>query len=77
MPDLVKINQYRALAVKVELLEESACTITEACRLLKNMQFDDDSCTVKDNIKKRLRNSDLEIIINCTYLTIDQTNYAL
>ena len=75
--DLVKINQYRALAAKVEFLEGSACTITEAYGLLKNMLFDDDPCAIKNHIKKRLSNSDLEAIINCTNLTIDQTSYAL
>ena len=42
VPDLVKINQYRTAAANVEFLEGSACTITEAYGLLKNMQFDDD-----------------------------------
>ena len=51
-------------------------TITIAYGLLKNMQFEDDSCAIKD-INKRLSNSDLESIINCTNLTIDPTNYAL
>ena len=37
VPDLVKINQYRTLAANVEFLEGSACTITEAYRLLKNI----------------------------------------
>ena len=41
------------------------------------MQFDDDPCAIKNYIKKRLSNSDLETIINCTNLTIDPTNYAL
>ena len=48
VPDLVKTNQYRTLAVNVEFLEGSACTITEAYRLLKNMQFDDDPCAIKN-----------------------------
>ena len=77
MLDLVKINQYRTVAADVEFLEGSACTITEAYGLLKNMQFDDDPCAIKDYIKKQLSNSDLEIIINCTNLTIDSTSYAL
>ena len=77
VPDLVKINQYRTLAANVEFLEGSACTITEAYGLLKNMQFDDDLCTIKNFIKKRLSNSDLETIINCTNLAIDPTSYAL
>ena len=77
VPDFVKINQYRALAVNVEFLEGSACTITEAYGLLKNMQFDDDPCAIKNYIKKRLSNSDLKTIINCTNLTIDPTSYAL
>ena len=76
VPDLVKINQYRTLASNVEFLEESAYTITEAYGLLKNMQFDDDLCAIKNYIKKRLSNSDLETIINCTNLTIDPTSYA-
>ena len=76
VPDLVKINQYRTLAANVEFLEGSACTITETYRLLKNMQFDDDPCAIKDYIEKRLSNSDLETIINCTNLKIDQTSYA-
>ena len=50
--DLVKINQYRTLAANVEFLEGSACTITEAYGLLKNMQVDDDPCTIKNYIKK-------------------------
>ena len=77
MPDLLKINQYRTLAANVEFLEGSACTITEAYGLLKNMQFDDDPCAIKNYIKKRLSNSDFETIINCTNLTIDPTSYAL
>ena len=75
--DLVKINQYRTLAANVEFLEGSACTITKAYGLLKNMQFDDDPCAIKDYINKRLSNSDLETIIYCTDLTIDPTSYAL
>ena len=51
--------------------------ITEAYGLLKNMHLDDDPCAIKNYIKKRLSNSDLETIINCTNLTIDRTNYAL
>ena len=77
MSDLVKINQYRTLAVNVEFLQGSACTITKAYGLLKNMQFDDDPCAIKDYINKRLSNSDLETIINCTNLTIDPTSNAL
>ena len=41
------------------------------------MQFDDDSCAIKDCINQRLSNSDLETIINCTNLKIDPTSYAL
>ena len=70
VPDLVEINQYLTLAANVEFLERSACTITEAYGLLKNIQFD-------DYIKKRLSNSDSETIINCTRLTVDPTSYAL
>ena len=77
MLDLVKINQYWTLAANVEFLEGSACTVIEAYRLLKNMQFDDDPCTIKNYIKKQLFNSDLETIINCTNLTIEPTSYAL
>ena len=75
--DLVKINQYRTPAANVEFLEESDCTITKAYGLLKNMQFDDDPCAIKNHIKKRLSNSDLETIINCTNLTVDPASYAL
>ena len=77
VPNLVKINQYRTLAANVEFLERIACTITEAYGLPKNMQFDDDPCAIKNYIKKRLSNSDLETIINCTNFTIDPTSYAL
>ena len=77
VPDLVKINQYRTVAANVEFLEGSACTMTEAYGLLKNMQFDDDPCAIKNYIKKRLSNSDLETIINCTNLRIDPTSYSL
>ena len=51
VPDLVKMNQYWTLAANVEILEGSACTITEAYGLLKNMQFDDDPCTITNYIK--------------------------
>ena len=75
--DLAKINQYRTLAANVEFLKGSASTITKAYGLLKNMQFDDDSCAMKDYINKPLSNSDLETILNCANLTIDPTSYAL
>ena len=75
--DLVKIYQYRTLAANVVFLEGSACTITKAYGLLKNMQFDDHPCAIKDYMNKRLSNSDLETIINYTNLTIDPTSYAL
>ena len=77
MPDLVEINQNRTLAANIEFLEGSACTITEEYGLLKNMQFDDDPCAIKNYVKKPLSNCDLETIINCTNLTIDPTSYAL
>ena len=77
MPELVKINQYRTVAVNVEFLEGSDCTITEAYGQLKNMQFDNDPRTIKDYIKKYLSNSNLETIKNYTNLTIDPTSYAL
>ena len=77
VPDLIKINQYRTLPANVEFLEGSAYTITEAYGLLKNTKFDDDSCAIKNYIKKRLSNSDLETIMNCTNLTIDPNSYAL
>ena len=77
VPGLVKINQYQTLAANVEFLEGSACTITEAYGLLKNMQFDDDPCAIKDYIKERLSYSDLETTINCTNFIIDPTSYAL
>ena len=74
--DLVKINQYRTLAASVEFIKGSACTLTKAYGLLKNMQFDDDPCAIKDYIKKRLSNSDLETILNRTNLTIEPTCYT-
>ena len=77
MSDLVKINQHRTLAANVEFLEGSACTRTKAYGLLKNMQFDDDPCAIKDYINKRLSNSDLETIIHCSNLTIDPASDAL
>ena len=76
--DLVKINQYRTLAANVEFLEGSYWTITLAYWLLKNMQFDDDPCAIKNYVKKQLSNSDSgSIIKNCTNLTFDPTSYAL
>ena len=66
VPDLVKINQQRTLAANVEL-KGSACTITRTYGLLKNMQFDDDPCTIKNYIKKRLSNSDLETVITLSF----------
>ena len=46
VPDMVKINQYRTLVANLEFSEGSACTITKAYGLLKNMQFDDDPCAI-------------------------------
>ena len=75
MPNLVKISQYRTLAANVKFFEGSVFTITEAYGQLKNMQFGDDPCTIKNYSKKRLPNSDLETTMNCTNLTIDPTSY--
>ena len=77
VPDFVKVSQYRTLAANIEFLEERACMITKAYGLLKNMQFDDDPCTIEEYIKKRLSKSDLKTIINCTNLTINPTSYTL
>ena len=41
------------------------------------MQCDDDPCAIKNYIKKRLSNCNLETVINRTNLTIDSTGYAL
>ena len=51
--------------------------MTEAYEQLKNMHFLDDPCSIQAYIKKRLSNSDLEPIINCTNLAIAPTTYAL
>ena len=48
--DLVKTNQYGTLAADVQFLKRTTCTITKAYGLLKNMQFDDDPCAIKDYI---------------------------
>ena len=77
MPNLVFSNQYRTLATNVKLSEASNCAITEAYKLLKNMYFLDDRCSIQTCIKKRQSNSDLEAIINCTNLAIAPTIYAL
>ena len=76
VPDLFKINQYRTLAANVKFLERSACTITEEYGMMKNLLFDDDPCAIKNYIKKRLSNSYLKTIINCTNLTISPRSYA-
>ena len=77
VPDLVHINQLWIPATNVQLFEASNCTITEGYELLKNMRFLDDLCSIQAYIKKRLSNSDLEAIKNCTNLAIAPTNYAL
>ena len=58
-------------------LDGSACTITKAYGLLKNLQFDDDPCAIKDYIKNDYPTLIKKQIINCTNLTIDPTSYAL
>ena len=70
MPELVRINQYRILASNIELLEASDRSMTQAYELLKNMHFPDDPCSIQAYINKRLSNSGLEAIINCTNLAI-------
>ena len=77
VPDFVRINQYRILATNVELLKASDSTMTYAYKLLKNMQFLDDSCSIQAYNKKPLSNSDLKAVINCTNLAIAPTTYAL
>ena len=74
---LVRINRCRTLATNVELLEANDCTMTEAYKLLKNMHFLDEPCSIQAYIKKRLSNSDLEAVINCANLAIAPTTNAL
>ena len=52
-------------------------TMTESHKLLKNMSFLDDPCSIQAYIKKRLSNSDLKTTINSTNLAIVPTTYAL
>ena len=77
MLDFVRINQYRILAANVEILEASDCTMREAYELLKNMHFLDDPCSIQAYIEKRLFNTDLETILNCSNSAIAPTIYAL
>ena len=71
---LVRINiQYQTLATNVELLEASDCTMTEAYKLLKNILFLDDPSSTQSYFKKRLSDSDVEAIINCSNLAIAPT----
>ena len=51
--------------------------MTETYELLKTMDFLDDPCSIQAYIMKRLPNSNLETIINCTNLAIAATTYAL
>ena len=51
--------------------------MTQVYKLLKNIHFLDDPCSIQAYIKKRLFNSDLEAIMTCTNLTIPPTTYAL
>ena len=78
VPDFVKIRQYQTLAANVEFLEGSASTINKAYRLLKNIQFEDDPCAIKDYIQKRLSNSDVETIttVSTRQLTQQPTHYC-
>ena len=69
VPDLVDIIQYLFPAANVKFLEANDCTLTEAYKLSKNVQFHDDRCSIQAYIKKR-SSSDLEAIINCTHLII-------
>ena len=45
--------------------------------MLRNMQFHNNPCVIKDYTKKRPSNSDLETIINCTNLTVVPISYVL
>ena len=60
VPDLVKINQYRTQAANVEFLEGSACTITEAYGLLKNMHL----MMIRPQLKITLKNDYPTLITN-------------
>ena len=77
VPGLVCIKQHRTQAANVEFLDASDWNMTEALELLKNMQFHDDHCSIQACIKKRLSDSDLKAMINCTNLIIGPTTYAL
>ena len=76
MLDLFRINQYRTLAANVKILEPSDRIMTEVYKLLKNMQFHDSPCSIQAHIMKRLSNSDLEAITNCTKLLQSRAYYC-
>ena len=69
--------RHHMMSIPVNRLKASDCAMTEANELLKNMQFRDDSCSIQAYTKKRLSNSDLAAIINCTHLIIAPIIYAL
>ena len=75
--DLVRINRYWILAANVEFFQASDCTMIATYKLLKNMQFLDDPCSIQAYIKKQSSNFDLGAIINCINLIITLSTYAL
>ena len=72
------LNKSISLSNSQRRVPKRKCLLDyKAYGMQKKMQFDDDPCTIKDNIKKRLSKCDLETIINCTNLTIDPTSSTL
>ena len=63
---LLKIkDQYECLVKHIEKMESAKYTIKEAVQAIQELDFDEDTCTINQYIKKkRMQNNDISEMIN-------------
>lgn len=74
---LVNVTKYGSLVELVTKIESSTYTIRDGFSHLKNLNFDDDPCNIKEYINKRLAKNDITVIVNHERNDISPADYAL
>ena len=57
-------HQYECLVKLRETTESAKYTIKEAVQAIQELDFDEDTCNINQNIKKRIQNNDISEILN-------------
>lgn len=70
------VTQYKCILENIEKCESRSFSIKEAFEMLKDLDFEDDDCEIKEYLEKRRNNSELRNVVEFQNQSIDPSTYA-